>query len=222
MNLDSAPVIDVWFGLSAGTGATVPADYGYALYSALSRTLPWLHAHAAVAIHPLRGRSAGERRLLLTEPARLGFRLPADLLPGLLPLAGTIVTIDGARLRVGTPNIAMLQPTDHLVSRLVVIKGGLEPQVFLQQAEAQLAALGVTGDLRLLRRRSSHPVDGGAGGRGEWVRRTLRIQDQTVVGYAVAVGGLAPDGSVRLQTAGLGGRRRFGCGVFVPAPGARQ
>jgi len=38
-----------------------------------------------------------------------------------------------------------------------------------------------------------------------------------VVGYAVVVRGLDPEGSLRLQERGLGGRRRFGCGLMVPA-----
>lgn len=50
---------------------------------------------------------------------------------------------------------------------------------------------------------------------GEPIRRTLRIRDKTVVGYALAVTELTADESIRLQEAGVGGRRRFGCGLFV-------
>jgi CRISPR-associated protein Cas6 len=225
MTVAATPVIDVLFGISAGrelAGAVIPADHGYALFGALSRVLPWLHGNAAVGIHALRGRLAGGQRLHLAEPARLAFRVPAELLPALLPLAGKALEVGDVQLRVGTPSIAMLRPAERLTSRLVIIKGGQEPESFLRQARAQLAALGIEGEPRLLRRRALRPFEGAAGGRGEWVRRTLRIQDRIIVGYALEVTGLTVADSLRLQAVGLGGRRRFGCGLFVPAPGTRR
>jgi len=36
------------------------------------------------------------------------------------------------------------------------------------------------------------------------------------VGYAVRVSGLSDEDSLKLQERGLGGKRRMGCGVFVP------
>jgi CRISPR-associated protein Cas6 len=47
-------------------------------------------------------------------------------------------------------------------------------------------------------------------------RRTLRIRNKEVVGYEVVLGKLAAEESLLVQSAGLGGRRRFGCGIFVP------
>ena len=47
-------------------------------------------------------------------------------------------------------------------------------------------------------------------------RRVFRIKDKTVVGYGVRIAGLNATESLRLQEHGLGGRRKMGCGVFVP------
>ncbi len=44
----------------------------------------------------------------------------------------------------------------------------------------------------------------------------VRIHGREIVGFSVAVDELDPDGAVRLQEEGLGGRRRFGCGLFLP------
>ena len=46
-------------------------------------------------------------------------------------------------------------------------------------------------------------------------RRTIRIREKEVVGYEVVIEGLTPDESLTIQTAGLGGRRHMGCGIFV-------
>ena len=51
---------------------------------------------------------------------------------------------------------------------------------------------------------------------GEPRRQVLRIKGKRIVGYALQVAGLNAEESVRLQELGLGGRRRMGCGFFVP------
>jgi CRISPR-associated protein Cas6 len=61
-----------------------------------------------------------------------------------------------------------------------------------------------------LERRSARSV-------GEPIRRTLGIHGKQIVGFAVRVDGLSSEDSLTLQARGLGGRRRFGCGAFVPA-----
>jgi Cas6 Crispr len=52
--------------------------------------------------------------------------------------------------------------------------------------------------------------------------RVVRIKDKTVVGYGVRVAGLNVEESLRLQEHGLGGRRKLGCGVFVPVRGTAK
>ena len=44
----------------------------------------------------------------------------------------------------------------------------------------------------------------------------IQIKDKSIVGYALRVVGLTAEESIRLQETGLGGRRRMGCGVFLP------
>lgn len=50
-------------------------------------------------------------------------------------------------------------------------------------------------------------------------RRTIRVKEQTHVGYATIVQGLTADESIRLQEEGLGGRQLMGCGLFLPEKG---
>ena len=57
------PSIDLAFRL---TGSAVPVDHGYALYAALSRILPEIHAAKDVGVQPIRD-CAGYR-----QPARNG------------------------------------------------------------------------------------------------------------------------------------------------------
>jgi CRISPR-associated protein Cas6 len=47
----------------------------------------------------------------------------------------------------------------------------------------------------------------------------MRVKDKLVVCFPLLVHDLSPEESLRLQEEGLGGRRRMGGGVFLPADG---
>ncbi|HDQ99817.1 MAG TPA: type I-MYXAN CRISPR-associated protein Cas6/Cmx6 [candidate division WOR-3 bacterium] len=216
------PTVDLSFRL---LGASIPADHGYALYAAVSRLIPWVHdpARKSLGIHPVNGRPAGNRLLHLTPASRLTLRLDSDHIRELLPLAGEELELDALKVRIGTPTTYALKPAAALRSRLVTIKlkDRLDPDSFLAAVQEDLTALGTKGTPGLLKRRAAKPLEGRSGGepdRSPFVRRTLEIRGRQVVGYAVIVQGLAADESLRLQERGLGGRRRFGCGIFVPLP----
>jgi CRISPR-associated protein Cas6 len=211
----SAPVIEVRFPIR---GKYVVADHGFALYSAIARLLPSVHANQDMTILPLQGLPSGDRVLWLSEDARLRMRLPADQLPAVLPLAGKTLLVDGARLLLGVPAMALLAVEPSLWSRLVLIKGFTEPEPFEAAARRQLADLGTTGVLSLQRVRSTTALERrSARGVGEPIRRTLGIHGKQIVGFAVRVDELSSADSLTLQSRGLGGRRRFGCGAFVQA-----
>jgi CRISPR-associated protein Cas6 len=217
-------------------GGPIPADHGYPLYSALTKILPALHPPEnqapriemarreaplwlSVAIHPIRGKLIGNRRLLLTPDSRLTIRIPSGRLEEVLPLIGRELLLDGCKVAVGTPEILPLVARPRLYSRLVVIKGATDQEHFLQTATRQLAALGIHAELGIPYKQSSSRVEGPAPETDgqEVLRRTLRIGDKTIVGFAMVANGLSADESITLQEQGLGGRRRFGCGVFIPA-----
>ena len=46
--------------------------------------------------------------------------------------------------------------------------------------------------------------------------RSVRAEGREVVGYSLALHGLAPADSLRVQAEGIGGERRLGFGIFVP------
>jgi CRISPR-associated protein Cas6 len=80
----------------------------------------------------------------------------------------------------------------------VTIKGFMETEPFLEAVKRQLQDLQVAGEAHL----------------GE--RKTFRVKDKQVVGFSMGIINLTAEESLTLQEKGLGGRRRMGCGVFVP------
>jgi CRISPR-associated protein Cas6 len=188
------PFVDLAFRL---TGPTIRVDHGYALYSAVSRVLPDLHADKEIGIHPIRGRYVGDGDLQLTSASRLTIRLPDDRIRDVLKLAGKSLELNGHLLRVGVPETRALRPAGALYSRVVTIKGFMEAASFQAAAKRQLESMDVDAELVL----------------GE--RRTLRVKDKQVVGFEVRATQLDAGASLRLQEVGLGGRRHMGCGMFV-------
>jgi CRISPR-associated protein Cas6 len=102
-----------------------------------------------------------------------------------------------------------LRSTNKLRSRIVTIKKFQEPEPFLEAAKRQLDALGIQGDISI-------PLNE----EGEPSRKAIKIKTYSVVGFSVNVTELNDEDSIKLQTFGLGGKHRMGCGIFTPFPHA--
>jgi CRISPR-associated protein Cas6 len=190
-------------------GRQLPADHGYALYSAVTHAMPEIHGQSWLGIELISG--VPWREGIIALPARgaaLRLRVPADRYGLLLPLAGRRLDIAGHPLRLGIPTARPLQPAPSLYARIVTIKKFTEPEPFLDAARRQLDTLGVTATLEL-------PVND----EGRVRRRVITIRDRRVVGFSLAAHGLTDSDSLFLQTHGLGGRRSMGCGHFNPISG---
>lgn len=195
-----AAKLDLHFPL---LGREIPLDHGYALYAALSRALEapddlWLHGNDDLGVHLIRGRYLGKGRLALAQGSRLTIRLPAGLIPKFLPLAGKQLALGGDALRVGIPQPFALLPAPNLYAHLVTTKNGQDETRFDTEIPRQLEALSIRGKLQ----------------RGP--RRSFVVKDKKVVAHSLLVTELTAEESIRLQEQGLGGRRKLGCGIFLP------
>ncbi len=192
-------------------GTRLPTDHGYPLYAALSRALPCLHGDSVkVGIAAIPGPHIGNGLLQINPKySRLRLRLDSSDLPRVLPLAGKGLEVMGHRIRLGVPQVAALCPVPALISRAVTIKKATEAGTFQEVARKQLDELGVGGRL-------SVPEHIRKNGQREPIRRVVRIKEVRIVCFSLLVEGLEPEESLRLQEVGLGGRRRIGCGFFVP------
>ncbi|MGE3851660.1 MAG: type I-MYXAN CRISPR-associated protein Cas6/Cmx6 [Planctomycetota bacterium] len=230
--------VDMTFPVVARPDTVLDADHAYALYGALCRALESdSHDHGFVAgVLPVTGDFIGNRQLLVTQFSRMRLRLDHDHVPEFLKLAGHQIAVRGTQLRFGVPTIRPLEPLSRLYSRLVTIKGAIDAESLLIATQTELERLDIDGMPRLVERQNAVPLEAahpdnsdaahqepsaesneGDSPRDPFIRRTVRIRDKEVVGYAMMVEGLSATDSIRLQTHGLGGRRHFGCGVFVKA-----
>ncbi|WP_334795477.1 type I-MYXAN CRISPR-associated protein Cas6/Cmx6 [Nostoc sp.] len=122
-----------------------------------------------------------------------------------LPLAGKSLRIGKHTIRLGIPDIYFLQPVDKLRSRIVIIQGYQEPESFLAAAQRQLEQLGIQGKAFITKNTDGSPK-----------RRSIKIKRFTVVGFGLEIINLSNEDSLRLLRYGIGGKRKMGCGIFVP------
>jgi CRISPR-associated protein Cas6 len=202
------PIINLYYPVM---GSILPSDHGYALYGALARVVPELHRkETQIQIGPIMARYGGKGQLRLDERGGwLRLRLPAEQIGLVLPLAGKQLELDGQRLRVGVPKIMTVVPAPALAARVVLIKPHAEADSFMAAVRKKLDELGVKGEPGVpLVREGPHA--------GKPRRLVVRIKEARIVGYGLQVTGLTAADSVKLQENGLGGRRKLGCGFFVP------
>lgn len=209
-------VIDVALDIH---GSELPVDHGYSLFSAISHIIPELHDDESVGIHPINGLLAGNRLMHITHDSKLVIRISNERVRNIIRLSGKSITVEGHKISIGLPVPHMLRPASILQSRLVVIKGFLDADSFLDACKRQLASLDISAGAEIPLKQSTLSFEqktGPSGMGNKLIRRTLRVHDKVIVGYAVRVNGLDTTDSIKLQEIGLGGRRRFGCGIFSP------
>jgi CRISPR-associated protein Cas6 len=205
----NCPYVELSFGV---VGKTLPADHGYGLYSAISKLCPILHNREGISIQTIIGIPDRRGTIYLTEERScLRIRMPysPELISQSLTLAGKQLTIGNHRISLGIPQFFALQPAKSLKARIVVIKGFQESEPFLEAVKYKLKLLGIQSTVSI-------PLNE----KGEYDRKIIKVKRFTVVGYGVVVTDLSAENSIKLQIAGIGGKHRMGCGIFVPCGGA--
>ena len=215
------PCVNVSFTLS---GKQLPADHGYLLYSAISRSVAILHRVDWLGIELISGFPSGPGLIALPERgATLRLRIPAGHYRDVLPLAGKRLDIGGHQIRLGLPVARPLDPAPSLYARVVTIKKFTEAEPFIEAVKRKLDSFGVKGRIEL-------PLDE----QGRYRRRIVTIHGKSVVGFSVAVHDLNDEDSLLLQAGAVRevspndgatqwqsifSRRAMGCGIFNPIIG---
>lgn len=180
---------DIVVGIEGGTLSVID---GWRVASAVARTM-------GVALHDLPAAFVGEGH-------ELRIRTVAELVPALsYGLDGLDLQVEdnnrpSRRLRLLRPRVVPLMPRATLVADLVTIRGKRTAEGLAERCRQVLMNRGLT--------HAAQSVEIGD-------RRVLRVREALVLGWAMRVSGLPWDESLALQRVGLGGRRRFGGGVFV-------
>jgi len=208
--------LEIQFSIG-GVTKTLPADHGYALYSAVKQVLQQAEVEqqnipSDVKLCSVPGVSNGDGKIYLHRRSRVRLRCPADQVQiWYRLLQNQDLNIRGHQIRLVRPRLMLPEASEILKARMVTFK--LEavdhpevPRYFLESCQKGLDRLEITGQTTFI------PSDDD----GSLARRSLRIKEKKIVGYSVVVEGLSEADSLKLQWHGLGGRQHFGCGWFYP------
>jgi CRISPR-associated protein Cas6 len=208
----SERIMNMWEIQFALRGKTLPADHGYALYSAIKKTvLEEQDLPPEVLLCSVPGIPDKDGMIYLNHSSRLRLRCPAEQSRHWYRLLqNQVLDIRGHLIRLVQPRLTLPQPSEILKARLVTFK--LEtiahhdvPRYFLESCQKALEQLDIKAQIF---------IDSNAN--GDLARRAIKVKNKHIVGYGVVVEGLNEDDSIKLQCQGLGGRKHFGCGWFYP------
>ncbi|MEL6138453.1 MAG: type I-MYXAN CRISPR-associated protein Cas6/Cmx6 [Cyanobacteria bacterium J06626_23] len=206
--------LEIQFAIG-GTTKTLPADHGYALYSAVKQLAQQQEIKDIphdVKLCSIAGVPNRQGKIYLSKRSRMRVRCPAEHVQTWYRLLQSqALNIRGHQIRLVRPRLTLPEPAEMLKARLVTFK--LEaidhtdvPRYFLESCQRGLDRLEIRGKAF---------IDSNAD--GDLARRTLRIKEKKILGYGVVVEDLSAEDSLKLQWYGLGGRQHFGCGWFYPS-----
>lgn len=183
--------------------AQVPVDHGEALYGAISRLLPEIHADESLGISPIEGGYADGDLLNIERGGHFYLQIPSELIPIFLKLAGQALSLRTQKIRIGVPQLTLINPASNLYARMVTVKGKENEEslkAFIEQSINNSGYLGEKDfyELKILR------------------RRIINIHHNKIVAFGVRISNLSEQLSLWLQEYGVGGRRRYGSGFFLP------
>jgi CRISPR-associated protein Cas6 len=213
--LTNIPAIDLAFPIVQGL--VVSIEHAHELLGAIKQVVPQL-AEVRIGLHPLRGSPMPNGLLHLRHHALLRLRLPSDRIGAALPLAGRELRIGSILIRLGSPSVELLQPHAELYARTVVVAKTV-PKF---ERKADQRGNRVITEAELIAHIKDHCNANVTVRILRW--RTIKLHGKgpnkghlPVKGAEVVIEGLDTEHSISIQTAGIGGRRAFGCGIFVKA-----
>lgn len=197
-------------------GETLPSDHSYPLYAAISKLIPSIHNAPWLGIHTVKGRKLKAGIIKISSFAKLRLRLPISQASEIYQLAGAPLDVGGHPIQCGIPELHLLKPAKRLRSRFVMIKckdskgKSAETHSFLASLRKQVSELGVSAEISL------EPSQIPMREEDDFARRAMRVKSATLTGFGVILDNLSDPDSLIVQSAGLGGKRRMGCGLFEP------
>lgn len=198
-------------------GKTLPADHGYALYSAIKNLdlkelkTPEGNLDQSILLSSISGVNDNKGMIYLTSTSRLRLRCPAEKATKWYRyLQNQVLDIRGNLIRLTQPRLTIPKPSQTLKARLVTFKldtweSHSAPSYFLTSCQKALSKLEIQG---------TPFID--SNDQGDLALRALKIRQKNCLGYGVIVENLGEEDSIKLQCYGMGGRKHFGCGWFYP------
>lgn len=191
----------------------VPRNNGYQVFAAVSKTLGGEHLPHQIGVFHIGGTLSHDNMIRLTERSTLGFRCPVEDIGILAPLMGRQIEVGGTRVQIGTFDVHRIVPETNMRAFSVYFNGNLDAASFTLRAQYDLDRRNIKGRAFVPPIQPDRILPLGHHG---MQNRIVQIKEVRLTAFAIEVHDLSSEDSERLIVEGMGGRRHFGCGLFLP------
>lgn len=205
-------VIDLSFAIQC---KQLPLDHAWDLSQAIQAALPWFADERVAGMHTIHVADSGNgwerpddsshQLLLPSRRTRMALRVPQHRVADAKTLVGKTLAVGGYALTVGEVKEKPLTNTSVAFARYVLSDPTEDENSFLLRMAEEV---GQVADFKVKKMMCGKSYALHTPG-GELTTRYLMVAD------------LDNDPSIRLQQVGLGGGRKFGCGLFMPHKGIK-
>lgn len=202
-------VVDISFKLDC---KTLPVDHAQPLSDAIHSALPWFADETFAGLHLIHVAESGNgwmrpedpetEVLCLSKRTRMTLRVPEHRIEDAYQLAGKELDIDGHVLTVKEGSAKKLSVLPTMFARYILTEQDTDEDAFLQQMVDVLKTMDI-------------PVTKIMAG----LQHKMRMHDGDVYLRSLMVAEMLPENAFKLQMHGIGGGRKFGCGLFVAQKG---
>ena len=184
----------------------LPYDHAYELSSEILNLVPEIKNDKRNAIQTLHGPMSGNgwvrpdsENIPLSKRAKLIMRINRNQLDDIKNIEGKEVTLFGNTLKIGRSKVKSFLVVKDLFCRFVMCDHKLSEDDFLNKIQNELSGLSINIRKALCGR-----------------SMVINFGKKTLYTRSLMIADLSKEESLKLQEEGVGDKKLYGCGIFLP------
>ena len=184
----------------------LPYDHAYELSSEILNLVPEIKNDKRNAIQTLHGPMSGNgwvrpdsENIPLSKRAKLIMRINRNQLDDIKNIEGKEVTLFGNTLKIGRSKVKSFLVVKDLFCRFVMSDHKLSEDDFLNKIQNELSGLSINIRKALCGR-----------------SMVINFGEKTLYTRSLMIADLSKEESLKLQEEGVGDKKLYGCGIFLP------
>ena len=184
----------------------LPYDHAYELSSEILNLIPQIKNDKRNSIQTLHGPMSGNgwvrpdsENIPLSKRAKLMMRINKNQIDDIKDIEGKEIKLFGNSLKIGVSKVKNFLIVKDLFCRFVISDNKISEDDFLEKIQMELRNFNVNIKKALCGK-----------------SMTINFAKKTVYTRSLMIADLSKEESLKLQEEGVGGKKLYGCGIFLP------
>ena len=184
----------------------LPYDHAYELSSEILNLIPQIKNDKRNSIQTLHGPMSGNgwvrpdsENIPLSKRAKLMMRINKNQIDDIKDIEGKEIKLFGNSLKIGISKVKNFLIVKDLFCRFVISDNKISEDDFLEKIQMELRNFNVNIKKALCGR-----------------SMTINFRQKTVYTRSLMIADLSKEESLKLQEEGVGAKKLYGCGIFLP------